>query len=280
MKKFLRLFILTLLSFPVLLPLYMLLIGSFSDVGELSRNLSPLFESDAITYAKWPLIPVFISFWSYIELLLDSPEFFVTFWNSIKLVGIILLFQLVISVPAAWGFAQFKFKGKNMLFDIYIILMLMPFQITMVSNYIVLDAMHLMNTLWAIIFPAAFSTFTVFIIYRFFTSIPKDLLDAAAIDGANPLKTFIHIGIPLGIPGIISSMTLSFLDYWNMIEQPMVFLQDQSKWPLSLYLPHMGTKHLGLAFVASVITLLPSLLVFLYGQNYLEEGILSAALKE
>lgn len=280
MKKTLVYLVLMLVALTIILPIVMLVGGTIADAAELNENLAPIFSSDAEGFAKWHLIPQFISFWGYVELLLDTPQFFVMFWNSIKLVFIILFFQLMVSVSAAWGFAQFNFKGKNFLFTLYIILMLMPFQVTMVSNYLVLDKLKLMNTDWWIILPAAFSTFTVFIIYRFFTSVPKELVEAAMIDGAGPVRTFIWVGVPLGMPGIIAAMILNFLEYWNMIEQPMLFLKDESKWPLSLYLPSISMQNISIAFVSSMMMLFPAVLIFLCGQKYLEQGILSAALKE
>lgn len=280
MKKILVYFSLSSLVFLSILPVIMLLFGSISDATELQYNLQSLFDSQEKGFVSWNVIPQFIGTWGYIELLLDSPEFFVMFWNTLEIVFIILFLQLIISVTAAWAFAQFEFKGKKILFSLYVILMLMPFQVTMVSNYLVLDKIHLMNTKWAIILPAAVSTFTVFIIYRFFTAIPKEMIEAAAIDGAGDFKIFLLIGLPLGLPGIIAAMTLNFLEYWNMVEQPMVFLKDQSKWPLSLYLPTISMQNLSIAFAASVMTLFPALLVFLSGEEYLEQGILTAGLKE
>ena len=166
------------------------------------------------------------------------------------------------------------------LFLLYVILMLMPFQVTMVSNYLMLKATRLLNTHWSILVPAAFSPFPVFIMYRFFRAIPGQVLEAAKIDGANEMRVFVSIGAPMGSAGVASAMILSFMEYWNLIEQPMTFLEDQSLWPLSLFLPEISLDMAGVAMAASVLTLLPSLLIFLYGQSYLEQGILASALKE
>ena len=129
-------------------------------------------------------------------------------------------------------------------------------------------------------YPAAFSTFPVFIMYHFFRSIPKGIIVSAELDGANKFQVFLSIGVPLGSSGIVSALVLSFLDAWNLIEQPLTFLKSKTLWPLSLYLPNISMDNAGLAFVASVITLVPSLLVFLAGQNYLEQGIAASAVKE
>lgn len=202
------------------------------------------------------------------------------FWNSIFLVVAVLLGQALVSIPAAWAFAQYNFPYKKVLFTLYIVVMLMPFQVTMLSSYLVLDKFSMINTQWSLIVPGIFSTFPVFIMYRFFKNIPKNILEAARIDGASETKIFLKIGIPLGLPGIISSMVLGFIEYWNLIEQPITFIKDQGKWPLSLYLPNVSLENADIAFIASLVTLVTSLVVFFSGQKYLKEGISATAGKE
>ena len=189
----------------------------------------------------------------------------------------ILIGQLVVSVTAAWGFARYEFPYKKLLFTLYIVLMLMPFQVTMLSTYLVLDKIKLINTAMSIVLPAVFSTFPVFIMYRFFISIPESIIECARLDGASEFKIFIKIGIPLGKPGIMSAMILGFLEYWNLIEQPLTFLKDKSLWPLSLYL---GLESADVAFAASAVTLITAIIVFFAGQSHLEQGIAATAVKE
>lgn len=260
-------------------PVFFLAAGSLMGAGELKELLQPVLTGGE-EFASWKLFPRYPTLRSYVELLLDSPEFFVMFWNSVKLTGGILVGQLLVGVPAAWGFARFSFPGKKLFFIIYIALMMMPFQVMMLSNYLVLDRLGLLDTLTGIILPAVFSTFPVFIMYRFFEGIPEALMEAARLDGAGELMLFIRVGLPLGSPGIISAMVLGFLEYWNLIEQPMAFLKTKSLWPLSLFLPNINMEKAGLAFAASAVALLPAVLVFLAGQDYLEQGIISTAIKE
>lgn len=280
-KIFKRILLLLLLVLAVIIcfPVVFLIVGSLMGTDELNHYLGAVLGK-ADGFASWELLPTYPTFKAYVQLLLDSPEFFVMFWNSVKMTGAILLGQIVTGVPAAWGFARLDIPGKKVLFNLYIILMLMPFQVTMLSNYLTLDAMHLVDTQWAVILPAAFSTFPVFIMYHFFRSIPKGIIESAELDGANKFQVFLSIGVPLGSSGIVSALVLSFLDAWNLIEQPLTFLKSKTLWPLSLYLPNISMDNAGLAFVASVITLVPSLLVFLAGQNYLEQGIAASAVKE
>ena len=280
MKKRAVLIILIILAGIICYPIIFLLSGSFMSGVELTESLKPLFYQQTDAYISMGLMPVFPTLRHYVEVLLDSPEFFVMFWNSVKLVVAILALQLVVGVPAAWGFAKYSFPFKKTLFTIYIVLMMMPFQVTMLSNYLVLDKLNLINTHLAVILPLGFSTFPVFLMYRFFCNIPDDMLEAAKIDGAGILQIFRHIAVPIGSAGIIAAMILGFLEYWNLIEQPMTFLADQTKWPLSLYLPNITRETAGSAFAASMIGLVPAILVFTAGQDYLEKGIMASAVKE
>lgn len=245
---------------------------------EIARFLAPLNGGNG--YVAWEILPSFPTLRGYVELLLDRPQFFVMFWNSILMVFGALVGQVLIAMPAAWWFARNSGSVRNGLFTLYIILMLMPFQVTMVSSYLVLNGLNLLDSYWSIILPAAFSTFPVFIMYRFFKSIPQPVIEAAKIDGANDFVLFWRISMPLGSAGVASALVLGFLEYWNLIEQPLTFLKDKSLWPLSLYLPQISMDNVGVALAACVVTLLPSLFIFLYGQSYLEQGILASALKE
>lgn len=246
---------------------------------ELETQLVAIVK-DTDSYITWKLIPDYPTIKHYVKLLFYMPSFYVVFKNSIILVGCILFGQLLIALPGSWAFATYSFRFRKVLFSLYVVLMLLPFQVTMLSNYLVLDSLKLMNTHKAIILPAVFSTFPVFLMYRGFCSIPHGILDAARIDGAGELKTFFHIGLPMGSTGVMSAVVLGFLEYWNLIEQPLAFLKDKSLWPLSLFLPEIGLQEAGYVFVASVITLIPAIFVFIFGQDYLEKGIIASAIKE
>lgn len=270
---------LTTLGILLCLPVLFLLSGSLTGAYEMQEQLQPvLLGTDG--YAGWEWLPHFPDFTNYSKLLFLSPQFFVLFWNSIGMVLGILGGQLLVSVPAAWCFAAFRFKMQKVLFSLYVVLMLMPFQVSMLSNYLVLDGLGLMNTYGAVVFPAVFSTFPVFLIYRSFTGVPVSLLEAARMDGAGEWYLFLRIGVPLGRGGILSALVLGYLEYWNLMEQPLAFLKDKALWPLSLYLPEIGLERAGFAMTASVITLIPAALIFFLGQDYLEQGIAASGLKE
>lgn len=268
-----------LMALLVAYPVVYLLTGSAMGDQELQEKLGAALNG-ADGYASFSVLPIYPTFKGYVELLLDSPHFFVMFWNSVKISALILAGQIFVSLPAAWAFAKYEFPLKKLIFTLYVILMLMPFQVMMLSNYLALDALALLNKHGSVILPAVFSTFPVFMMRRFFESIPDSILESAKLDGAGHLTMYLKIGLPLGYGGIIAALTLSFLECWNMIEQPLVFLKDQSMWPLSIFLPNIETDNASLAFAASVVTLVPSVFIFLAGQNYLEQGIVASAVKE
>ncbi len=260
-------------------PILFLLSGSIMSRYELMESLGPL-TADSGQMITWKFFPHYPTFQHYVRILFQTPQFFIVFWNSMKIVILILAGQLLTAVPAAWAFAVYPFRFRRPLFTLYIVLMLMPFQVMMLSSYLALDHLKLLNTHGAIILPAVFSTFPVFLIYRGFCDLPKGLIEAARIDGAGEWTIFWRIGLPLASGGILSAMVLGFLEYWSLLEQPMAFLEDQSLWPLSLYLPEISMDQAGYSFVASVITLIPAVFVFLSGREYLEQGIVASALKE
>ena len=272
MKKVLITLLLAILLFLIVFPIWIAVTGTFSAQWELKKNLSPVFL-DAEGYAKWTVLPSAPTLRSLVEVLLDSPGFFVMFWNSVSISLFTLMGQLLVDVPAAWALAHFPIKGKKTVLNLYIILMLMPFQVLMFPQYLVLNNLRILDTLGAVILPAVFSTFPVFLLHRFFQAIPREILEAARLDGASELRVFLEIGIPMGTPGILSVCILTFLDSWNMIEQPMTYLKTRSLWPLSLFLPEIGIEEMGVGFGAAFLMLVPALLLFLGCQEYLEQGI-------
>ncbi|MEF9973695.1 MAG: carbohydrate ABC transporter permease [Clostridia bacterium] len=270
---------LALLSLMVLAPLYLLASGALMGTQEITAHIGPVLGG-APGLATWPLFPKWPTLSPLVQLLLDTPAFFTMFWNACILTFSAVAGQVLISSPAAWGLARYKFRGKKALYMLYILLMLMPFQVLMAPSFFVMDWAGLIDTRWAVILPSVFSAFPVFILYRFFEGIPEGFVEAAQLDGAGPVRVFCLIGLPLGMPGVLSVVVLGFLENWSAIEQPLTFLRDKSLWPLSLMLSSIAAEDAGAAFSASLMTMLPALLVFLWGQPYLEDGIRAAGLKE
>ena len=262
-------------------PLWFLFMGALMSQEELRLTIGPALGLGT-RYTVWHLLPDWPTLEPLLTLLLDTPQFFVMFWNSIGQSVAQVAGNLLVGAPAAWAISRLRFRGRSMVRGLYIVLMLLPFQVTMVPSYLVLRQFGLLDTPWAIILPGIFSTFPVFIMERGFDTIPREVLESASIDGANQWQRFWRIGSPLGIPGLISALTLGFLDAWNAIEQPMTFLESPQYWPLSLFFTdpaNLDTKQLGLAMAASLWMLLPSILVFRFGQTYLEAGLTKGAVK-
>lgn len=279
MKKVISVIFLVLAALFTVFPLIFLLVGSFMGNRELMNHFAPVLKQ-ADGYAAWPFIPMYPTLQNFIELLFDSPEFFQMFWNSVKITVGILAGQLVFGMPAAWGLAVYTFRGRKIIYRLYIIMMMMPFQATMLSEYLVLDRLGMLDRAAAVIWPGIFSAFSVFIMYRFFCNIPESILDAARLDGAGEWQIFWRLGISLGAPGIIAALVLSYLECWSMIEQPMTFLKTKSLWPLSMFLPEINSGNAGFCICVSLVALLPAVFVFLIGQDYLEQGIALSMLKE
>lgn len=263
----------------VLLPLLMTLGASLMGKTELLENIAPILSGGS-GMADLPLIPSLPTLKQYVTLLFDSPKFLTMFWNAVRLAVFIVVGQVIVGTLAAWGFARYRFPMRDGLFMGYIALMMMPFQVTLVPSFLVLDWLRLIDTAWAVILPGIFGTFAVFLLRQFFQTVPNELMEAARIDGAGEARVFVSVGLPLGMPGIASLCILSFLDTWNLIEQPMTFLRTQDKWPISLYLSKIGDTNVEVAMAASVLTLMPTLLLFFYCESYLVRGIQMAGLKE
>jgi multiple sugar transport system permease protein len=218
-------------------------------------------------------IPDKVSFSQYSTVLFKSPDYLLKFWNSVILVVPIVIFQVVVASLAAYSFSRFRGRLKEILFFVYIILMLMPYQVTLVPNYLVAEWTGLIDTRWAIILPGIFAPFSVFLLTKFMRRISGALIEAAKLDGCNEWQIFIKVCIPQCRSALYSIAMLVFIDYWNMVEQPIILLSDVSKQPLSVFLSKINTGEVGLAFAVATIYMRPCLLMFLHGEEYLVEGI-------
>ena len=180
---------------------------------------------------------------------------------------------------ASYSFARYRRKRRELLFFSYIILMLMPFQVTLVPNYMIADTLGILDTIWAIILPGIFSTFAIFLLTKYMRQIPTGYIEAATLDGASEWQIFTNIALPLCKNAIFALTILLFIDYWNMVEQPLVLLTDTAKQPLSVFLSQINEPELGIAFAASSVYMIPPLLIFFWGEDYLVEGISRSGIK-
>jgi multiple sugar transport system permease protein len=263
-----------------LLPTVLTICNSFMSQAEINANYGQVFSSRTAgskTYiaekVNLKFIPDKVTFVQYITVLFKSPDYLFKFWNSVILVVPIVLLQVGVAAVAAYGFTRWRGKVRSFLFFFYVILMLMPYQVTLVPNYLVSDWLHILNTRWAIIFPGAFAPFSVFLLTKFMRRIPSSLIEAAKLDGAGEWQIFTRVCLPQCRSALYSIAILVFIDYWNMVEQPLILLPDATKQPLSVYLSQINAGEVGLAFAIATIYMIPSLLLFLHGEEYLVEGI-------
>lgn len=263
-----------------LLPIVLTITNSFMSASEISANYGQVFATTdtggKVFIAKTvnlKFIPDMVSFSQYITVLFKSPEYLLKFWNSVILVGPIVAFQLLVAMGAAFGFTRYRGRIKEIIFFIYIILMLMPYQVTLVPNYLVSEWLHLLDTRWAIWLPGIFSPFGVYLLTKYMRKIPVSVMEAAQIDGAGEWQIFRSICMPLCKGAMCSIAILIFIDYWNMVEQPLILLSDPETHPLSVFLSKINAGEIGLAFAVATIYMVPPILVFLYGEDYLVEGI-------
>ena len=283
-KKILRTLILftVALGFAVifLLPTVLTVTNSFMNETEINANYGKIFAttesggkvfvSDTV-YIKF--IPNKVSFDQYISVLFKSPDYLFKFWNSVIYTLPIMIFQLVVALLASYGFMRLKGRLKEILFFVYIIICLMPYQVTLVPNFLVSKWLNILDTRWAIWLPGMFSPFAVYLLTKYMKRIPTSIIEAAKVDGAGEFKIFMKICLPLCKGAIYSVALLIFIDFWNMVEQPLILLADEYLHPLSIFLSKINSGEIGLAFAVACIYMVPSLLIFLYGEDYLVEGI-------
>ena len=263
-----------------LLPTVLTITNSLMEQSELNANYGKIFSnfsggnktfiSDKVNLK---FIPDKVSLSQYVTALIKSPDYLFKFWNSVILVVPIVILQVGTAALAAYGFTRWRGKFRSFMFFFYVILMLMPYQVTLVPNYLVSEWTGLLDTRWAIIFPGMFAPFSVFLLTKFMRRIPNSLIEAAKLDGAGEWQIFTRICLPQCRSALYSITILVFIDYWNMVEQPIILLQDTTKQPLSVYLSTINAGEVGVAFAVATIYMIPTLLLFLKGEEYLVEGI-------
>ena len=260
-----------------LLPTVLTITNSFMSESEINANYGMVFSTTTGGYVSEKVnlkfIPDKVTLSQYITGLVKSPEYLLKFWNSVILVVPIVIFQVAIASVAAYSFTRLQGKIRSGIFFFYVILMLMPYQVTLVPNYLVSDWLGILNTRWSIIFPGMFAPFSVFLLTKFMRRIPYSLIEAAKVDGAGEWDIFTKICLPQCRSALYSIAILVFIDYWNMVEQPLILLQDAESQPLSVFLSSINAGEIGLAFAMATVYMIPSLLLFLHGEEYLVEGI-------
>lgn len=268
---------LILIAAAAVFPVFFVFTNSFMGEKEIARSYGVALAGASTM--KPHIIPEEFSLMGYINVFLLTPSYLMKFWNSVFVSLAIMAGQVFVSCLGGYGFAKFKFPAKNLIFYFAVILMMMPLQVTLVPNYIVLDRLGLIGSYAALILPGIFSTFGVFLLAQIFSSIPDSIIEAAKIDGANHMKILLKIVIPHNKAGIAALVILNFIDNWNMVEQPLVFLKDSNKHPLSIFLANINHAQPGVAFVCGILAIIPVFFLFLHLKDSLVCGIENANLK-
>ena len=263
-----------------IMPTVLTIANSFMTSTEISANYGAMLDNmteDKKVYisdkVNLKFIPDKVTIDQYKNVLLKNPEYLLKFWNTVLLTVPITLFQMFLAILTSYGFSRYPNKFKGIIFFTYIILMIMPYQVTLVPNFLVAEKFNLLNTRWAIILPGIFSPFSVFLLSKVMRRIPVSYVEAAKLDGASELQILTKIHVPLCKGAIVSIAMLVFIDYWNMVEQPLILMKDADMHPLSVFLSQINTGDIGLAFAVGTVYMVPTILMFIYGEDYLLEGI-------
>lgn len=226
------------------------------------------------------IIPNEFNLQQYYSIIINKAQYFRYFLISVRVTLFIILGQVFVGILAAFAFAKIEFTGRNIIFMIYILAVLLPFQVTLVPNYLVFDkiqrllSIKILDTHWAIILPGIFSSFGVFLLRQFIRGIPNEIIEAARIDGAGYIKILYKIVLPMLKPAIFTLIILTFIDNWNLIEQAVIFIDTPTKLPLSVFLENIYYKDFKVFYAGSVLYIVPALIIFIKGEKYLQEGLI------
>jgi multiple sugar transport system permease protein len=227
---------------------------------------------DGINYVRFTLIPDFISLEQYSRLFFYRPHYLGSFWNSVVLALPVVIGQILISAPAAYAFEMSRFHHKEKVYFAYIVIMLLPLQVTLVPNFIMADWLGILDTRAAVILPAMLNPFGVFLMRQYFRGLSADYVEAAQVDGATHLRIIFSIVVPMFKPALAALIILTFVNNWNIVEQAIIFLSPEQG-PLSVYLSRIAADNLEMIFAASFFYLIPPLMMFLYWKEHMVEGI-------
>ncbi len=204
------------------------------------------------------------------------------FANSGIVAGVTTLCSLLLNSMAGYAFAKLRFRGRDALFRVLLLGLVIPAQVAMLPLFVLMKQLHLVNTYWGAILPSAASVFGIFLIRQYVSSIPDELLDAARIDGASEWRIYRSIVLPLAAPILVTLAVFVFMSAWNDFMWPLIVLSDDAKYTLPVALANLSGEHVQdteLMMAGAVVTLLPVLLVFIALQRYYIRGIMLGGVK-
>lgn len=213
------------------------------------------------------------------QVYIASPAYLLRFWRSLALTLAIACGQTLISILAGYGFAKYDYPGKSTLSFAMLLMMVLPVQVTLVPGYITLKQLSLLDTYWALALPFIFVPLGTFLLTRSFQAVPDELIGAAQLDGCSTLGAIFRVAVPAARSGVVSVFILSFLDCWNMVEQPIAYVENTAMYPLSVYLALTSEAATKVRLVCCVLTAIPPLLLFLSFSREINEGISLGGMK-
>ena len=273
-------FLLVLLALIILMPVIVTVLYSFFSPEEIRAFMDTRGSFSDTAWMDVRLSPRMFSLSQYWKILIVDTSVLRMFMMSVFYTVMILLGQAVFVPMLAYALSRFQFRGRNVIFMAILLLMLLPYQVTMVPNVLTLRRMGLMNTVWAVILPLWFAPFYVFLLRQFMASLPNELFEAAQVDGAGTIRCYFHVALPVCRPAIGAALALSFADCWNLVEQPMTYLSQKTELqPLSVMFNQLVSESTGVEFAGAVIYMLPALFVYLYFLEDILSGIQLTELK-
>ena len=264
----------------MLWPMVQTFLYSFSSISDMKAYMQTRNNFDMDVWMDSRLSPRMFSLSQYYQILITDNTVLHLFVNSVMYTVMILLGQAIVIPAMAFALSKFRFPGRDGLFFVIILLMLLPFQVTMVPNVLTLRAMGLLNTIWAVVLPMWFMPVYIFLVRQFMVSLPGELIEAASIDGAGTFRTYIHIVLPVCRPILGAAAALSFADCWNLVEQPLTYLTERADiQPLSVMFNQLANENTGFEFAGAALYILPALFVYLFFQEDILSGIQLTELK-
>lgn len=219
---------------------------------------------------------------NYINIFDEKYDFLLWYKNSAVMVVLTLVIKCIIVCITAYAFAKLKFRGRDVIFIIFLSALMLPGDATIVQRYIIYKMLHLTDTVWAIVLPAAFDIYFVFLLRQFFISIPRELTEAAIIDGCSLFKVFYRIILPLAKPAVVTMILFSFVWAWNDFTNPYIFITDTKKQMLTVGMAMFQASRFqdyGLQMAAAALALIPVIAMFMSSQRYFVQGIATTGIK-
>jgi multiple sugar transport system permease protein len=207
------------------------------------------------------------------------------FLNSLFVAVLTTFGQVIFSAFAGYSFARMNFKGKDVLFFVFLVTMMIPPQVNIIPLFFLMKELSWIDTYQALVVPGLFGGFGVFLMRQWFKGLPKSLEDAAKIDGCNYFQTFFKIALPLGMPALATLSIFTFITSWNSFMWPLIVTNSDMMRTLPVGLAvfkgsFRETTEWGQLMACAVIAIIPVIAVFLAGQKYFIKGLMAGAIKE